>query len=149
MKYLIITLSVIILALGLYCKSLKADLEISEQNNKILENSIKVQDETISKLKDDYSKIQSANSELNELYQNQMKRVQIQNAINSFENNLKSKTAELTKSKTAELTKSETVSAVSNAVSKSSKECLVSDHKTKVQYSIYKCYKDPKCDILQ
>ena len=70
-----------------------------------------------------------------------MKRVQIQNAINSFENNLKSKTAELTKSKT--------VSAVSNAVSKSSKECLVSDHKTKVQYSIYKCYKDPKCDILQ
>ena len=131
MKYLIITFSVLILALGLYCKSLKADLEISEQNNKILENSIKVQDETISKLKDDYSKIQSANSELNELYQNQMKRVQIQNAINSFENNLKSKTAELTKS------------------SKSSKECLVSEHKTKVQYSIYKCYKDPKCDILQ
>ena len=133
MKYLIITLSVLILVLGLYCKSLKADLEISEQNNKILENSIKVQDETISKLKDDYSKIQSANSELNELYQNQMKRAQIHNAINSFENNLKS----------------ETVSAVSNAVSKSSKECLVSEHKTKVQYSIYKCYKDPKCDILQ
>ena len=124
MKYLIITLSVIILALGLYCKSLKSDLEISEQNNKILENSIKVQDETISKLKDDYSKIQNANSELNELYQNQMKRVQIQNAINSFENNLKSKT----------------VSTDSNVVSKSSKECLVSDHKTKVQYSIYKCY---------
>ena len=134
MKYLIVTFSVVILILGLYCKSLKSDLEISEQNNKILENSIKVQDETISKLKDDYSKIQSANSELNELYQNQMKRVQIQNAINSFENNLKS-----------ELTKSETVSTVS----KSSKECLVSEHKTKVQYSIYKCYKDPKCDILQ
>ena len=133
MKYLIITFSVVILILGLYCKSLKADLEVSEQNNKILENSIKVQDETISKLKDDYSKIQRANSELNELYQNQMKRVQIQNAINSFENNLKSKT----------------VSAVSNTVSKSSKECLVSEHKTKVQYSIYKCYKDPKCDILQ
>ena len=133
MKYLIVAFSVVILILGLYCKSLKADLEISEQNNKILENSIKVQDETISKLKDDYSKIQNANSELNELYQNQMKRVQIQNAINSFENNLKSKT----------------VSAVSNAVSKSSKECLVSEHKTKVQYSIYKCYKDPKCDILQ
>ena len=133
MKYLIVAFSVLILILGLYCKSLKSDLEISEQNNKILENSIKVQDETISKLKDDYSKIQNANSELNELYQNQMKRVQIQNAINSFENNLKSKT----------------VSAVSNAVSKSSKECLVSEHKTKVQYSIYKCYKDPKCDILQ
>lgn len=133
MKYLIITFSVLILALGLYCKSLKSDLEISEQNNKILENSIKVQDETISKLKDDYSKIQSANSELNELYQNQMKRVQIQNAINSFENNLKS----------------ETVSAVSNEVSKSSKECLVSEHKTKVQYSIYECYKNPKCDILR
>lgn len=133
MKYLIITFSVLILILGLYCKSLKADLEISEQNNKILENSIKVQDETISKLKDDYSKIQSANSELNELYQNQMKRVQIQNAINSFENNLKSKT----------------VSTVSNTVSKSSKECLVLEHKTKVQYSIYECYKDPKCDILQ
>ena len=133
MKYLIITFSVLILALGLYCKSLKADLEISEQNNKILENSLKVQDETISKLKDDYSKIQSANSELNELYQNQMKRVQIQNAINSFENNLKS----------------ETVSTVSNTVSKSSKECLVSEHKTKVQYSIYECYKDPKCDILR
>lgn len=133
MKYLIITFSVLILVLGLYCKSLKADLEISEQNNKILENSIKVQDETISKLKDDYSKIQSANSELNELYQNQMKRVQIQNAINSFENNLKS----------------ETVSTVSSAVSKSSKECLVSEHKTKVQYSIYECYKDPKCDILR
>lgn len=133
MKYLIVTFSVVILILGLYCKSLKADLEISEQNNKILENSIKVQDETISKLKDDYSKIQSANSELNELYQNQMKRVQIQNAINSFENNLKSKT----------------VSTVSNEVSKSSKECLVSEHNTKVQYSIYKCYKDPKCDILQ
>ena len=131
MKYLIVTFSVVILILGLYCKSLKSDLEISEQNNKILENSIKVQDETISKLKDDYSKIQSANSELNELYQNQMKRVQIHDAINSFENNLKSKTAELTKS------------------SKSSKECLVSEHKTKVQYSIYKCYKDPKCDILQ
>ena len=131
MKYLIVTFSVVILILGLYCKSLKSDLEISEQNNKILENSIKVQDETISKLKDDYSKIQSANSELNELYQNQMKRVQIQNAINSFENNLKSKTAELTKS------------------SKSSKECLVPEHKTKVQYSIYKCYKDSKCDILQ
>ena len=133
MKYLIVTFSVLILILGLYCKSLKSDLEISEQNNKILENSIKVQDETISKLKDDYSKIQSANSELNELYQNQMKKVQIQNAINSFENNLKS----------------ETVSAVSSAVSKSSKECLVSEHKTKVQYSIYECYKDPKCDILR
>ena len=133
MKYLIITFSVVILILGLYCKSLKSDLEISEQNNKILENSIKVQDETISKLKDDYSKIQSANSELNELYQNQMKRVQIQNAINSFENNLRS----------------ETVSTVSSAVSKSSKECLVSEHKTKVQYSIYECYKDPKCDILR
>ena len=131
MKYLIIAFSVVILALGLYCKSLKADLEISEQNNKILENSLKVQDETISKLKDDYSKIQSANSELNELYKNQMKRFQIHDAINSFENNLKSETAELTKS------------------SKSSKECLVSEHKTKVQYSIYKCYKDPKCDILQ
>lgn len=133
MKYLIITFSALILILGLYCKSLKSDLEISEQNNKILENSIKVQDETISKLKDDYSKIQSANSELNELYQNQMKRVQIQNAINSFENNLRS----------------ETVSTVSSAVSKSSKECLVSEHKTKVQYSIYECYKDPKCDILR
>ena len=131
MKYLIVAFSVLILILGLYCKSLKSDLEISEQNNKILENSIKVQDETISKLKDDYSKIQSANSELNELYQNQMKRFQIHDAINSFENNLKSKTAELTKS------------------SKSSKECLVPEHKTKVQYSIYKCYKDPKCDILQ
>lgn len=133
MKYLIIAFSVVILALGLYCKSLKSDLEVSEQNNKILENSIKVQDETISKLKDDYSKIQSANSELNELYNSQMKRFQIHDAINSFENNLKSKT----------------VSAVSNEVSKSSKECLVSEHKTKVQYSIYKCYKDPKCDILQ
>lgn len=133
MKYLIVTFSVVILALGLYCKSLKSDLEISEQNNKILENSLKVQDETISKLKDDYSKIQSANSELNELYKNQMKRFQIHDAINSFENNLKSKT----------------VSAVSNEVSKSSKECLVPEHKTKVQYSIYKCYKDPKCDILQ
>ena len=131
MKYLIIAFSVVILALGLYCKSLKADLEISEQNNKILENSIKVQDETISKLKDDYSKIQSANSELNELYNNQMKRFQIHDAINSFENNLKSKSAE------------------SKESSKSSKECLVSEHKTKVQYSIYKCYKDSKCDILQ
>ena len=134
MKYLIITFSVVILALGLYCKSLKADLEVSEQNNKILENSIKVQDETISKLKDDYSKIQSANSELNELYNSQMKRFQIHDAINSFENNLKSKTAELVESKES---------------SKSSKECLVSEHKTKVQYSIYKCYKDTKCDILQ
>ena len=134
MKYLIITFSVVILALGLYCKSLKADLEISEQNNKILENSIKVQDETISKLKDDYSKIQSANSELNELYNSQMKRFQIKDAINSFENNLKSKTSELVESKES---------------TKSSKECLVPEHKTKVQYSIYKCYKDPKCDILQ
>ena len=134
MKYLIITFSVVILALGLYCKSLKADLEVSEQNNKILENSIKVQDETISKLKDDYSKIQSANSELNELYNSQMKRFQIKDAINSFENNLKSKTSELVESKES---------------TKSSKECLVSEHKTKVQYSIYKCYKDSKCDILQ
>ena len=134
MKYLIIAFSVVILALGLYCKSLKADLEVSEQNNKILENSIKVQDETISKLKDDYSKIQSANSELNELYNSQMKRFQIHDAINSFENNLKSKSAELVESKES---------------TKSSKECLVTEHKTKVQYSIYKCYKDPKCDILQ
>ena len=134
MKYLIIAFSVVILALGLYCKSLKADLEVSEQNNKILENSIKVQDETISKLKDDYSKIQSANSELNELYNSQMKRFQIHDAINSFENNLKSKSVELVESKES---------------SKSSKECLVPEHKTKVQYSIYKCYKDPKCDILQ
>lgn len=133
MKYLTIVLSAIILALGVYCKSLKSDLEVSEQNNKILENSIKVQDETISKLKDDYSKIQSANSELNELYNSQMKRFQIQDAINSFENNLKSKT----------------VSTVSNKVSKSSKECLVSEHKIKVQYSIYECYKDPKCEILR
>ena len=131
MKYLIIAFSVVILALGLYCKSLKADLEISEQNNKILENSIKVQDETISKLKDDYSKIQSANSELNELYNSQMKRYQIHDAINSFENTLK------------------TDSVKSKESSKSSKECLVSKHKTKVQYSIYECYKDPKCDILQ
>ena len=134
MKYLIIVFSVVILALGLYCKSLKADLEVSEQNNKILENSIKVQDETISKLKDDYSKIQSANSELNELYNSQMKRFQIHDAINSFENNLKSKTTELVESKES---------------TKSSKECLVTEHKTKVQYSIYKCYKDSKCDILQ
>ena len=134
MKYLIIVFSVVILALGLYCKSLKADLEISEQNHKILENSIKVQDETISKLKDDYSKIQSANSELNELYNSQMKRFQIHDAINSFENNLKSKSAELVESKES---------------TKSSKECLVTEHKTKVQYSIYKCYKDSKCDILQ
>ena len=134
MKYLVITFSAVILILGLYCKSLKSDLEISEQNNKILENSIKVQDETISKLKDDYSKIQSANSELNELYNNQMKRFQIHDAINSFENNLMSKSAELVESKES---------------SKSSKECLVSEHKTKVQYSIYKCYKDSKCDILQ
>ena len=134
MKYLIIAFSVVILALGLYCKSLKSDLEVSEQNNKILENSIKVQDETISKLKDDYSKIQSANSELNELYNSQMKRFQIHDAINSFENNLKSKSAELVESKES---------------TKSSKECLVSEHKTKVQYSIYKCYKDSKCDILQ
>ena len=134
MKYLIIAFSVVILALGLYCKSLKTALEISEQNNKILENSIKVQDETISKLKDDYSKIQSANSELNELYNSQMKRFQIQDAINSFENNLKSKSAELVESKES---------------TKSSKECLVTEHKTKVQYSIYKCYKDSKCDILQ
>ena len=134
MKYLIIAFSVVILALGLYCKSLKADLEVSEQNNKILENSIKVQDETISKLKDDYSKIQSANSELNELYNSQMKRFQIKDAINSFENNLKSKTAELVESKES---------------TKSSKECLVTEHRTKVQYSIYKCYKDSKCDILQ
>lgn len=135
MKYLIIAFSVVILALGLYCKSLKADLEISEQNNKILENSIKVQDETISKLKDDYSKIQSANSELNELYQNQMKRVQIQNTINSFENNLK-------------LENAANAANAANA-SKSSKECLIPEHKTKVQYSIYECYKDPKCDILR
>ena len=134
MKYLIIAFSVVILALGLYCKSLKSDLEVSEQNNKILENSIKVQDETISKLKDDYSKIQSANSELNELYNSQMKRFQIKDAINSFENNLKSKSAEFVESKES---------------TKSSKECLVSEHKTKVQYSIYKCYKDSKCDILQ
>ena len=134
MKYLIIAFSVVILALGLYCKSLKADLEVSEQNNKILENSIKVQDETISKLKDDYSKIQSANSELNELYNSQMKRFQIKDAINSFENNLKSKTSELVESKES---------------TKSSKECLVTEHKTKVQNSIYKCYKDSKCDILQ
>ena len=134
MKYLIIAFSVVILALGLYCKSLKADLEVSEQNNKILENSIKVQDETISKLKDDYSKIQSANSELNELYNSQMKRFQIHDAINSFENNLKSKSAEFVESKES---------------TKSSKECLVTEHKTKVQYSIYKCYKDSKCDILQ
>ena len=134
MKYLIIAFSVVILALGLYCKSLKTDLEVSEQNNKILENSIKVQDETISKLKDDYSKIQSANSELNELYNSQMKRFQIHDAINSFENNLKSKSAESVESKES---------------TKSSKECLVSEHKTKVQYSIYKCYKDSKCDILQ
>lgn len=131
MKYLIIVFSVVILALGLYCKLLKSDLEISEQNNKILENSIKVQDETISKLKDDYSKIQSANSELNELYNSQMKRFQIHDAINSFENTLK------------------TDSVKSKESSKSSKECLVPEHKTKVQYSIYKCYKDPKCDILQ
>lgn len=135
MKYLIVTFSVVILILGLYCKSLKSDLEISEQNNKILENSIKVQDETISKLKDDYSKIQSANSELNELYNSQMKRFQIQDAINSFENNLKSKSAELVETKES---------------TKSSKECLVTKpKKVKVQYSIYKCYKDPKCDILQ
>lgn len=134
MKYLVITFSAVILILGLYCKSLKSDLEISEQNNEILKNSLKVQDETISKLKDDYSKIQSANSELNELYNNQMKRFQIHDAINSFENDLKSKTAELVESKES---------------SKSSKECLVSEHKTKVQYSIYKCYKDSKCDILQ
>ena len=137
MKYLIIALSVVVFALGLYCKSLKSDLEISEQNNKILENSIKVQDETISKLKDDYSKIQSANSELNELYNSQMKRFQIQDAINSFENNLKSNSV-----KSAD-------SVESKESSKSSKECLVTEHKTKVQYSIYKCYKDPKCDILQ
>ena len=134
MKYIIIALSVVILALGFYCKSLKSDLEISEQNNKILESSIKVQDETISKLKDDYSKIQSANSELNELYQNQMKRFQIQNAISSFENSVLENSA----------------SNASNA-SKSS-ECSVSQgvsKKPKIQYSIYECYKNSKCEILR
>ena len=125
MKYILITLSITIMFLGFYCKSLKSDLEISEQNNKILETSIKVQSETISKLKTDYSKIQSANSELNELYQNQMKRFQIQNAISSFENSV--------------LEKSET---------KNSSECSVSK-KPKIRYSIYECYKNSKCEILR
>lgn len=124
MKYILIALSITIMVLGFYCKSLKADLEISEQNNKILENSIKVQDETISKLKDDYSKIQSANSELNELYQNQMKRFQIQNAISSFEN-----------------------SVLENSETKNS-DCEFSK-KPKIRYSIYECYKNSKCEILR
>ena len=126
MKYLIIAFSVVILALGLYCKSLKSDLEISEQNNEILKNSLKVQDETISKLKDSYSKIQKANSELNELYQNQMKRVQIRNAINSFENSI-----------------------LKNTESKSCSVSTNSEKSKKIQYSIYECYKNPKCDILR
>lgn len=132
MKYLIIALSVTIMFLGFYCKSLKSDLEISEQNNKILETSIKTQNETISKLKTDYSKIQSANTELNELYQNQMKKYQIQNTISSFENSV--------------LAQSETKkSSVSNVSSVSS----ISPKKPKVQYSIYECYKNSKCDILR
>lgn len=128
MKYIIIALSITIMFLGFYCKSLKSDLEISEQNNKILETSIKVQSETISKLKTDYSKIQSANSELNELYQNQMKRFQIQNAISSFENSV--------------LEKSEI---------KNSSECneFKDSKKPKIQYSIYECYKNSKCEILR
>lgn len=125
MKYIIIALSVVVFALGLYCKLLKSDLEISEQNNKILETSIKVQNETISKLKDDYSKIQSANSELNELYQNQMKRFQIQNAISSFEN-----------------------SVLENREIKNSPDCKFSK-KPKIRYSIYECYKNSKCEILR
>lgn len=125
MKYIIIALSVVVFALGLYCKLLKSDLEISEQNNKILETSIKVQNETISKLKDDYSKIQNANSELNELYNNQMKRVQIQNAISSFEN-----------------------SVLENREIKNSPDCKFSK-KPKIQYSIYECYKNSKCEILR
>lgn len=124
MKYIIIALSVVVFALGLYCKSLKSDLEISEQNNKILETSIKVQNETISKLKDDYSKIQSANSELNELYQNQMKKFQIQNAISSFEN-----------------------SVLENKETNAS-DCKFSK-KPKIRYSIYECYKNSKCEILR
>lgn len=137
MKYLIIALSSVVLILGFYCKSLKSDLEISEQNNKILESSIKVQDETISKLKDDYSKIQSANSELNELYQNQMKRFQIQNAISSFENSVLENSAS-NASNTSNTSKSSECS-VSQGVSK----------KPKIQYSIYECYKNSKCEILR
>lgn len=125
MKYIIIALSITIMVLGFYCKSLKSDLEISEQNNKILETSIKVQSETISKLKTDYSKIQSANSELNELYQNQMKRFQIQNTISSFEN-----------------------SVLENREIKNSSACSVSK-KPKIRYSIYECYKNSKCEILR
>ena len=136
MKYITIVLSAIILVLGVYCKSLKSDLEISEQNNEILKNSIKVQDETISKLKDDYSKIQSANSELNELYKSQMKRFQIQGAINSFEISI------LKTSKECSIKSSE------SPVELSSKERSSVEPK-KVQYSIYECYKDPKCEILR
>lgn len=128
MKYIIIALSITIMFLGFYCKSLKSDLEISEQNNKILETSIKVQNETISKLKDDYSKIQSANSELNELYQNQMKRFQIQNAISSFENSV---------------LENREIKNSSNA-----SDCKFSK-KPKIRYSIYECYKNSKCEILR
>lgn len=124
MKYLIIALSVTIMFLGFYCKSLKSDLEISEQNNKILETSIKTQNETISKLKTDYFKIQSANTELNELYQNQMKRFQIQSAISSFEN-----------------------SVLENRETDTS-DCKFSK-KPKIRYSIYECYKNSKCEILR
>lgn len=88
MKYFIGLLVICLVVLTFYCKSLKSDLEIYKANEEILKNSIQTQSQTIDKLKSDYDKIQIANSELNELYKNQMKRKDIQNQIQTFEKSL-------------------------------------------------------------
>lgn len=88
MKYLIIALSVTIMFLGFYCKSLKSDLEIYKANEEILKNSIQTQSQTIDKLKSDYEKITESKKSLEELYKNQIKRKDIQNQIQTFEKSL-------------------------------------------------------------
>ena len=89
MKYFVVILVICLVTLTFYCKSLKSDLEIYKANEEILKNSIQTQSQTIDKLKSDYDKIQIANSELNELYKNQIKRKDIQNQIQTFEKSFK------------------------------------------------------------
>jgi len=75
-KYVIILVIILVIVGGLwYVINLKANLATSEANNKLLQNSIKSQQELILSIQLDVADIQRINSELKELSEKQKEEV--------------------------------------------------------------------------
>lgn len=64
---------VLILGAGWYVSHIKSQLEISEQNNVLLQDSVQEQQEAIKKIQEEVAKIQSINAALNETISEQRK----------------------------------------------------------------------------